>query len=71
MKDSSQSSLVAELLTVHEVAAATRRSPGAIYVERHRGNGIGALGVVVGRKLMWRRSDIDRWFDDQLRGGAA
>lgn len=55
-----------DLLTIEEVSALTRRKPTALYTERHRGIGIGALGVAVGRRILWRRADIDAWFSAQL-----
>lgn len=44
-------------------------SASAIYAQRHRGVGLGSLAVRCGRRLVWRRSDIDAWFDGQ-RGAA-
>lgn len=59
-----------EFLTVPEVAALLRTSPGALYGLRHRGVKPAAFGVQVGRRLLWRRSDIEAWFterqEDQL-----
>lgn len=52
-------------LDAHEVADRFHRTEAALYVERHRGVGIGALAVKVGRKLLWRESDLERWFDRQ------
>lgn len=58
-----------DFLTVEEVIALfPGRSRSSIYVERTRGEGIGTLAVKVGRRLYWRRSDIDAWFDAQLAG---
>ena len=54
-----------ELLTVQETAEYLRLSPSALYAQRHRGDAPGALSVRVGRKILWRRDDIDRWFDEQ------
>ena len=54
-----------ELLTVQETAEYLRLSPSALYAQRHRGDTPGALSVRVGRKILWRRDDIDRWFDEQ------
>lgn len=55
-----------ELLKVEEVATLTRRTAQALYNERHRGEGIGALGVKVGKRILWRRRDIDAWIDEQV-----
>lgn len=42
------------------------RTRGAFYTERSRGIGIGALGVQIGKRLYWRRSDVDAWFESKL-----
>lgn len=55
-----------EFLPIEELAALFDRSPSSIYAERHRGDGLGSLGVRVGRRLYWRRSDIDRYFDERV-----
>jgi hypothetical protein len=52
-----------DFLTVEEVATLTRRKPAAIYTERHRGEGIGTLGVKIGQRILFRRSDLDAFFD--------
>lgn len=55
-----------EFLGVGEVADLLGQSPSAIYAARHRGQVPAALGVLVGRRIVWRRSDIDRWFDSNV-----
>lgn len=50
-------------LTAQEVAEQYRLSVSALYTQRHRRENPGILGVKVGRKLLWRRSDLDAWFD--------
>jgi predicted DNA-binding transcriptional regulator AlpA len=61
-----------DFLTIEEVAALFGRSRESLYTERHRGSGLGALGVSVGKRLYWRRADIDDWFDrQQSPAGAA
>lgn len=54
------------LLTIEEVAELTRRTTGAIYSERHRREGVGALGVKVGRKLVWRQDEVERWLSEHF-----
>jgi excisionase family DNA binding protein len=54
------------LLTVKEVADYLRLTPGALYVQRHRGKLPGALGIRVGKKLLYRTSDIDHFLDERL-----
>lgn len=54
------------LLTVKETAAYLRLTPGALYTQRYRGEKPGALGIRVGRKILYRPSDIDRFLDERL-----
>lgn len=37
----------------------------AIYSSRHRGQAPGVLAVQIGKRLYWRRTDIERWFDER------
>jgi hypothetical protein len=57
------------LLTITETAEYLRLTPGALYTQRYRGEKPGALGIRVGRKILFRPSDIDR-FLDELRESA-
>ena len=50
-------------LTAKEVAAMYRLPVSALYTQRHRREAPGSLGVKVGRKLLWRQSELDAWFD--------
>jgi len=54
-------------LNVEELAEMFGRTVGSVYTERHRGEGIGALGVRVGRRLFWRPADIDAFFEQRQR----
>lgn len=54
------------LLTLKEAADYLRLTPAALYTQRHRGDKPGALGIRVGRKILYRPSDIDRFLDEQL-----
>ena len=54
------------LLTLNEVADYLRLTPAALYTQRHRGEKPGALGIRVGRKILYRSSDITRFLDEQL-----
>lgn len=56
-----------EYLDIDQLVVLVGRTPSAVYSERYRGQGLGSLGVRVGRRLVWRRSDIEAWFDEQLR----
>ena len=50
-------------LTADEVAAMYRFTVSALYTQRHRREAPGSLGVKVGRKLLWRQSELDAWYD--------
>jgi hypothetical protein len=54
------------LLTLKETADYLRLTPAALYTQRHRGDKPGALGIRVGRKILYRPSDINRFLDEQL-----
>lgn len=57
---------LAPLLTLTEAADYLRLTPKAIYAQRHRGDKPGALGIRIGRKVVYRLSDIERFLDEQL-----
>ncbi len=59
------------LLTVQETAEYLRLTPSALYMQRHRGEKPGALGIRVGRKLLFRSSDIDRFLEERLQEAEA
>lgn len=59
------------LLTLKEMAEYLRLTPGALYMQRHRGEKPGVLGIRVGRKILFRPSDIDRFLDERLREAVA
>ena len=55
-----------KFLGVEEVAALfPGQTPGSLYTQRHRGEAPGALGVKVGRRIVWREADLDAWYDRQ------
>lgn len=54
------------LLTLKEAADYLRLTPSAMYTQRHRSEKPGALGIRVGRKILYRPSDINRFLDEQL-----
>ena len=54
------------LLTLQEAADYLRLTPSALYTQRHRGEKPGALGIRVGRKILYRPSDITRFLEEQL-----
>lgn len=53
-------------LTVEQVAERYQSTPAAIHTQRYRGEKPGALGVKVGKRVLWRESDLDAWFDELL-----
>lgn len=55
------------LLTLQETADYLRLTPGALYTQRYRGEKPGVLGIRVGRKVLFRPSDIDDFLDELSR----
>lgn len=62
-----------DYLTTAEVASMFRTTPGALYTQRHRRELPGALGVKVGRKVLYPRVDLERFVEAlrEDRAGAA
>jgi len=54
------------LLTLEETAEYLRLTPGALYTQRYRREKPGALGIRVGRRVLYRPSDIDRFLDERI-----
>ena len=54
-----------EYLTVEEVADLFRVSISALYTQRYRSEPPGVLGRKVGRRLLWKRSELDAWWTSQ------
>lgn len=57
-------------LTISEVADRLRTSRQALYQQHYRRQAPGALGVKVGRRILWRVSDLEAWFDKQAAANA-
>jgi hypothetical protein len=55
-----------QLLTLEETARYLRLTPGALYTQRYRREKPGMLGIRVGRRILFRPSDIDRFLDERL-----
>jgi hypothetical protein len=53
------------LLTLEKTAEYLRLTPGALYTQRHRREKPGALGIRVGRRILYRPSDIDRFLNER------
>jgi hypothetical protein len=54
------------LLTLKEAANYLRLTPSALYTQRYRGEKPGALGIRVGKRVLYRPSDIDRFLNERL-----
>jgi excisionase family DNA binding protein len=55
-----------EFLTTEETARLLRTSRSALYMQRARNALPGLLGVRMGRQLLFRRSDLDTWIEQQV-----
>ncbi len=60
-----------DYLTISEVADRLRTTKSALYTQHHRGMAPGALGVKVGRRILWRVSDLESWYDKKAAEAAA
>lgn len=56
---------IPQLLTVDEVATILRVKPGAIYMQRHRGEAPGSLGIRIGRRILFRPGDLDQFLTSE------
>ena len=56
-----------EYLTLDELCELYRLTPKTVYQQRWRRHAPGSLGVNVGRKLLFRRRDLEAWFDSEQR----
>jgi len=54
------------LMTLEETAEYLRLTPGALYTQRHRREKPGVLGIRVGRKILYRPSDLNRFLEERL-----
>lgn len=66
MRPSKQNPAFDGLLTVTEAADYLRLTPSALYSQRYRSENPGALGIRVGRKIIYRKTDIDNYLDGLL-----
>lgn len=57
-----------DLLTLGEVAEMTRTTPGTLRWWRHLGTR-GPKSFRIGRRVMYRRGDVDAWLAAQHDGG--
>ena len=56
-----------QLLTVNEVAALLRAPVATVRWWSHKGSGPDSFKI--GRRVMYRQSDVDRWVEAQRRPG--
>lgn len=54
------------LAKASEVAEYISTSVAALHTQRYRGEEPGSLGVVIGRKLLFRSEDIEAWVEEKL-----
>jgi len=52
---------IERLLTIEDVADWIRTTPAAIHTQRYRG--AGPRGVRVGKRILFRRADVEDWLD--------
>ncbi len=55
-----------DFLTTEELAVMLRTSANAILTARHRGELPASLGFRRGRRVLYRRSDIDKWVASEV-----
>ena len=65
MADDDASTAAAELLTLAEAAAVLRTPVATLRYWRHLG--IGPDGFRLGRRIVYRRQDVDRWVTERQR----
>jgi hypothetical protein len=58
--------MAADLLTAEQLAELLHTSPSAIHSQRHRGQAPGRFGVKLGRRIFFRRQDLDKYFTAEL-----
>lgn len=56
-------------LTTEEVAEILRTKPGTVRFWRTKGRG--PVGAKIGRRWLYRRADVDAWYDAQKRPPAS
>lgn len=54
------------LLTLQEAAEYLRLTPSALYSQRYKGEEPGTLGIRVGKKILYRPADINRFLVRRL-----
>lgn len=52
-------------LTVRDVADALNYTPGAIHMQRLRGDAPGSLGFKAGQRVLFDPDDLERWIESR------
>ena len=63
MRDTRATDVTSDLMTVAEVALYLRTPVATLRYWRHIG--IGPDGFLIGRRVVYRRADLDRWITEQ------
>lgn len=71
MRPNRQDSAPDRLLTINEAADYLRLTPSALYSQRYRSENPGALGIRIGRKIVYRQTDIDGYLDQLFADSTA
>lgn len=58
-----------ELLTIEELAAEWRTTPGSLHQRRYRGEPM-PPAVKIGKRLLFRRQDVDAFIEEHLETAA-
>jgi len=56
---------VTPLLTIEDVCECLHMTPDAIRATRSRNQEPGILGFKIGKRVMFKASDIQKWIDDR------
>ena len=60
-----------EYLGIGDVAELYGTTRSALYTQKYRNEAPGALCVRVGKRLVWRRADLEAWWEKQRREAEA
>ncbi|WP_062526042.1 helix-turn-helix transcriptional regulator [Demequina rhizosphaerae] len=61
--------MLTQLLTVEEVAELCRTAPATVRYWRYTGTG--PRSAKIGRRVLYRREDVDQWLDERYAASAA
>jgi Helix-turn-helix domain len=69
VSDTRAAHVVSDLLTLAEAASYLRTPVATLRYWRHLG--VGPDGFRIGRRVVYRRADLDRWVTEQHKGESA